>query len=332
MNIGSLKLEGRTILAPLAGITTLPFRRMVKACGCSLVCSEMISAKGIFYDSKKTFALLDTHPLERPISIQIFGSDSVSMAMAARTIEKQGRVDAIDINMGCSVKKVVKTGAGVALMHDIDNARAVMEAVRESTSLPLTIKIRSGWDSSGWQAMKIAGVAENVGVDAVVMHPRTASQGFRGRADWSLIGKLKDNITIPVIGNGDIVTVMDGLRMMEETRCDAVMVGRAAMTNPFILADIDDILSGKSLTHRSFDDIFSVMKDFIRASVDYFGEEIACRMMRSRLTSFVKGWPECSKFRGDFSRITSRDQALELIESYQKSIDNSSVTGSLYGD
>ncbi|MBF0201772.1 MAG: tRNA dihydrouridine synthase DusB [Desulfamplus sp.] len=326
MNIGSLKLKGKTVLAPLAGITNLPFRLMVKGCGCSLVCSEMVSAKGLFYGSQKTFALINTHPLERPVSIQIFGSDPLSMSMAAGTIEKHGVADIIDINMGCSVKKVLKTGSGAALMQDGQKARAVIAAVRESTSLPVTIKIRSGWDSSGSQALGIATAAQKAGVDAVAIHPRTATQGFRGRGDWSIIAKLKENLSIPVIGNGDIVTAADGLRMMEETGCDAVMAGRGVMVNPFMLADIDDIVAGKPLEQRSRDDIFSVMKGLITASVEYFGEEIACRIMRSRIAFFVKGWPESSKFRSAISQITSMEQALEIIKSYQDSLHRQSIT------
>ena len=227
---------------------------MVKSQGCALVCSEMISAKGLFYNSEKTFMLLDTKPDESPLSVQIFGSDPQSMSDAARVIEDRACADIIDINFGCSVKKVLKTGAGAALMQDITRAEKIIRAVRCATKLPFTIKIRTGWDSSGCQAFDIAKMAEANGVDAVAFHPRTALQGFRGRADWSLIKMLKQQLSIPVLGNGDILSAKDGVRMIHETGCDGVMVGRAAIGNPFILSQIDHMLMGRStqaITPRS---------------------------------------------------------------------------------
>lgn len=326
MNIGKLKVHGHTVLAPLAGITNLPFRRIVKRCGCALVCSEMVSVKGLLYNSDKTFSLIQSTPEERPLSIQIFGSDPAEMAKAAAIIEKKGNADIIDINFGCSVKKVVKTGAGVALMQNVENAEQLLMAVRDAISLPLTIKIRSGWDSSGIDAFRIAEVAQRCGVDAIAFHPRTASQGFRGKADWSLIKELKANLSIPLIGNGDILSAEDAIQMTQQTGCDAVMVGRAAMSNPFILSDIDKLMpedatiiykNGKS---RSSDEIFSVMKELLSASVEYFGEEPACKMMRSRLAWFVKGLPGCSVFRSALTSIKSMHQAMRLINEYQISL------------
>ncbi len=366
MKIGKVNIEGHTVLAPLAGITNLPFRRIVKQCGCSLVCSEMISVKGVLYKSEKTLSLLQTTPEEKPLSVQIFGSEPKEMAKAAAIIEntpvvtsqsehnicdKEGVLevadvkvaDIIDINFGCSVKKVVKTGAGVALMQNIAKAEEVIKAVRDAVSLPFTIKIRSGWDSSGVQAFKLAEIAEKLGVDAITFHPRTASQGFKGKADWSLIKRLKANISIPLIGNGDISSAEDGVRMIKETGCDAVMVGRAAMSNPFILSDIERLLSEyqsedkspnssdsqsfsdsltKSYQNRSSDEIFAMMKELLKSSVDYFGELPACKMMRSRLVWFVKGYPECSKFRQALTNINSMSDALDIINNYQEFLAN----------
>lgn len=357
MNIGNLKIEGHTVLAPLAGITNLPFRRIVKRCGCSLVCSEMVSVKGILYNSEKTFSLLETTPEEKPLSVQIFGSEPKEMAKAAKIVEQStfhpsdlttntaaNRVaDVIDINFGCSVKKVVKTGAGVALMQNIANAEDVIRAVRDAISIPFTIKMRSGWDSSGIQAFKLAESAQKLGVDAITFHPRTASQGFKGKAEWSLIKELKSNISIPLIGNGDITSAEDGVRMIKETQCDAIMVGRAAMGNPFILSDIEHLLSEydskdkssnssdsqsfsdsqtKSYQNRSIDEIFSVMRELLKSSVDYFGEKPACKIMRSRLVWFVKGYPECSKFRQSLTKIESMNQTLDIIDNYQEFLAN----------
>lgn len=361
MKIGKLNIDGHTVLAPLAGVTNLPFRRIVKRCGCSLVCSEMVSVKGLLYNSAKTRSLLQTEPDERPLSVQIFGSDPSEMAKAAALIEKsasppshllnkEGRssiADIIDINFGCSVKKVVKTGAGVALMQNLANAENLIRAVRDAISTPLTIKIRTGWDSSGTQAFKIADIAQKYGVDAIAFHPRTASQGFRGKADWSLIKQLKANMSIPLIGNGDIVSAADALRMVQETGCDAVMVGRGAMVDPFILSDIEELLSEdkspnsfkseqcdpsessspaaspfKSDKNRSIYEIFNVMRELLKSSVDYFGEVPACKMMRSRLIWFVRGYPECSRFRHALTNIESLSQALDIISEYQDYLAN----------
>lgn len=320
MKIGSLVLQGHTVLAPLAGVTHLPFRRIVKRCGVSLVCSEMVSAKGLMYNSSKTENLLQSIPEENPLSVQIFGADAYSMAHAADSIANAGKADILDINFGCSVKKVVKTGAGVALMKDAGNARRILTAVRKVVTIPLTIKIRSGWDVSGDQAIDIATMAQDCGVDAITLHPRTAYQAFRGSADWGLIRKLKQRLSIPVIGNGDIMTAHDGIKMMECTGCDAVMVGRCAMGNPYIFSQIEALAAGDMLKIPSMAQQFNLMRSLVDACVDGFGEAVACRMMRSRLVWFVKGWDGCSHFRRALTGITSRDQALELIDDYEHKI------------
>ena len=317
MKIGSLTLRGNTVLAPLAGVTHLPFRRIVKNCGVSLVCSEMVSAKGLLYNSSKTEDLLRTIRDERPLSVQIFGADADAMAHAADVIANGGGADILDINFGCSVKKVIKTGAGAALMKDAGNARRILTAVRKVITIPLTIKIRSGWDTSGEQAIDIATMAQDCGVDAVTIHPRSAHQAFKGTADWGLIHKLKQRLSIPVIGNGDILTAYDGIRMMETTGCDGVMVGRAAMGNPYIFSQIEALAAGGPLKIPSLAQYFDLMRCLVDACVDGFGESVACRMMRSRLVWFVKGWDGCSHFRRNITGITSRQQALELIDAYE---------------
>ncbi|PIE62037.1 MAG: tRNA dihydrouridine synthase DusB [Desulfobacterales bacterium] len=317
MKIKTLDIPGITFLAPLAGITNLPFRQLVKTCGAAVVCSEMVSAKGIFYHSKKTVTLLHTHEDERPLSVQIFGSDPESMGKAAAFIDQAGTADILDINFGCSVKKVVKQGAGVALMRDPKRSEQIIRAVRQSTTLPFTIKIRSGWDASGDQALTIAKIAADHGVDAIAMHPRTASQGFKGHADWSRIKRLKHEIGLPVIGNGDIKTPEDAVRMIEETGCDAVMVGRGAMVNPFLLSQIEALITTGNYKHPSPQDIFRKMEALIHMYVDYFGEETACKMLRGRLSWFIKGLPGASAFRRALSRLDSMENAIALIKKYK---------------
>jgi len=320
VKIKNLKIHKRTFLAPLAGITNLPFRLLVKEFGCGVVCSEMISAKGIFYNSKKTLDLISSKKGEQPLSVQLFGSDPDSLASAARVVQDLKVADIIDINFGCSVKKIVKQGAGVALMKEPGLSEIILKAVRKAIDLPLTIKLRSGWDSSGQQALKIAQIAQDSGVDAITLHPRTAGQGFKGLSNWNLIKELKQQMFIPVIGNGDINYAEDARKMITFTGCDAVMVGRAAMKNPFILSQINDLLETGSYKIPSNYKMFRAMERLTDKYVDYFGEEPACKMLRSRLSWFVKGLPGCSVFRKNLSGINSQNQIQSLIKEFETSI------------
>lgn len=314
MKIGSLQLENITIAAPLAGISNLPFRVLMKEAGCALVCSEMISANGLVYRSRKTLQLMDSLPEEKPLSVQIFGSDPSIMAEAAAIVQDSG-ADILDINFGCSVRKVVRTGAGVALMRSPGNAEEILSAVKKAISLPMTVKIRSGWDGSGNQAIEIARIAEDCGADAVTVHPRTASQGFSGTADRSVIARVKQALSIPVIGNGDISAPEHALRMLEETGCDAVMVGRAAVGNPWIFSGILSLLRGETPVPAALSLRCKAMIRYLDASVAYFGEDQACRMMRSRLGAFVKGLSHSADFRESLKGISSREEAVSLIRS-----------------
>lgn len=320
MNIGTAVVDNPTVLAPLAGITNLPLRLLVKEAGCGLVCSEMISSNGLVHQSEKTHRLMDSCPEEKPLSVQIFGSDPGIMAEAAQIVATSG-ADIVDINFGCSVKKVLKTGSGSALMKTPGLAREVLSAIRKAVDIPVTIKIRSGWDRSGAQALEIAGIAEDCGVDAIAVHPRTAAQGFRGKADWKIIAAVKKQAGIPVLGNGDIQTPEDALRMFAQTGCDGVMIGRAAIGNPWIFEGIQALIENRGpYEEPGLEQRFEGMLRYLRSSVQYFGEKHACYMMRSRLCWFVKGLRNSSRFREAIKKVSTEKQAADLIQGYQKTL------------
>ena len=321
MKIGPVTLENPTVFAPLAGITNLPMRLLAKAEGCALVCSEMISAKGLVMQSEKTRNMLQSHPDEKPLSVQLFGSEPQVMAQAARMVEASG-ADILDINFGCSVRKVLKTGSGSALMKEPKLAGDILMAVREAIRIPLTIKIRSGWEPSGKQALDIAQIAQDCGVDALAVHPRTARQGFSGHSNWEIIRQVKQTVTIPVIGNGDITCPADAVDMLAQTGCDAVMVGRAAFGRPWIFSEILATLAGRPVSPTPHEKRFRIMKRFLNASVDHLGEKTACFMMRSRLGWFSKGLPHSARFRESIKQISTRNQAIDLIAAYRTLIED----------
>ncbi|WP_028314458.1 tRNA dihydrouridine synthase DusB [Desulfatibacillum aliphaticivorans] len=320
LKIASLKLDNPLVCAPLAGVTNLPFRLMAKRHGAALVCSEMISSNGLIRYQKKTMELMASKEEERPLSIQIFGSDPGVLADSARIVAEHG-ADIVDINFGCSVKKVLKGGAGSALMADLPRAEKILKEVRKAISLPFTIKMRSGWDASGDEAMALGRIAQDAGVDAVALHPRTAKQGFSGHSDWSQIKRLKQELTIPVIGNGDVTKPEHVLEMMEQTGCDGVMIGRAVLYAPWIFRQALCLLENRPMEEIDLDDRKKALFDYLDDTMDYLGEEHGCRVMRSRLAWFVKGLPNAAKFRGEITRIASKEQARDLIEEFFRSIE-----------
>ncbi len=321
MEIGLITLDNITVLAPLAGITNLPFRLLAKEAGCALVCSEMISSNGLVYKSINTLELLKSQPEEKPLSVQLFGSEPSIMAEAAAIIEASG-ADILDINFGCAVKKVLKTGSGVALMKDPQRVEAILQAIRKTIKIPLTIKIRSGWDKSGVQALNIAEIAQACGVDAIAVHPRTATQAFGGKADWPLINAVKKKVSIPVIGNGDIVVPQDALRMQKETDCDAVMIGRAAIGNPWIFSQVLSLINGNEIVCPDLSQRFDIMVKYIESLTSCFGEHRASLMMRSQLGWFVKGLHCSSRFRESIKRISTEQEAKALIKEYRNFLVN----------
>jgi nifR3 family TIM-barrel protein len=316
MNIGSLHLDSPILLAPLAGVTHLPVRLLAREAGCALVCTEMVSADGLAHGSPYTLPYLRSLPAEKPLAVQIFGSDPAVMAAAAAIVQDSG-ADVVDINFGCAVRKVVKAGAGVALMRTPKRAEALLRAVRKTVRVPVTIKIRSGWDRSGREALDIGAIAEGCGVDAVTIHPRTAAQKFSGQADWALIAALKRRLAIPVIGNGDIRTAQDAERMLSETGCDAVMIGRRAVGYPRIFTEVLARLRGQPPPPAALEDRLATMRRYVDLTVACYGEETALRLIRSRLGWFAKGLRSAAALRQAAAKTETISAALELIDAHR---------------
>ncbi|MDI6776148.1 MAG: tRNA dihydrouridine synthase DusB [Syntrophales bacterium] len=297
MKIGKLSLKSNVFLAPMAGITNLPFRTLVREFGCALAFTEMISAAGLVRNTGKSYRYLDSSPDDRPLGMQIFGSDPDVLAEAAQIVTDRG-ADLLNINMGCPARKVVQTGAGSALMKDPAQVALILRTVRKATLLPLTVKIRSGWHHHDRKALEIARIAEDCGANAVILHPRSAEQGFSGSADWNIIETVKKNLHIPVIGNGDIRSAEDALRMINMTGCDGVMVGRGVLGNPWIFRDIALSLGGQHVfPSPSLSERKTVIKRHLNMEIVYAGESFGIRSFRKHLLWYTKGLRGGSQFR-----------------------------------
>jgi tRNA-dihydrouridine synthase B len=319
LKIGDIELNNRLMLAPMAGVTNLPFRLMVRGMGADLAFSEMVSAMGLTLNVAKTLILLRSHPSERPLAVQIFGSRPDAMARAACIVVEQG-ADLIDINMGCPVKKVTKTGAGASLMKDPKMAQDIVSAVRQACPLPLTVKIRSGWSPDQPSACEIAHILEDCGADAVTVHPRFATQGYSGKADWGMIASVKQRINIPVIGNGDINSPSDALRMEKETGCDGLMIGRAAVRNPWIFRQIMQMENGLPVHDPGISERRSLIMEHYNFLSDVMEEHRAALRMRGLLLSYTKGLPGSGRFRERFTKIKDVRSLISSMDDYFNSL------------
>jgi nifR3 family TIM-barrel protein len=309
-------------MAPMAGITNLPFRTLVHEFGCDLAFTEMISAMGLVRGTVKTFRYLDTDGADRPLGVQIFGADPKVMAEAARIVEGHG-ADLIDINMGCPVRKVVKNGSGAALMKSPEKIREILDAVRNAIKVPLTVKIRAGWNKSTINAPEVAAIAADCGVDAVIVHGRTAEQGYTGRADWEIIKEVKNRIRIPVIGNGDLRAGVDALRMRDVSHCDAFMVGRGALGYPWIFQEINAVLDGRPVTALpSLAERKSVISVHLEKEIAYAGERIGYRGFRKHLLWYTRGLRGGAHFREVASHLKTADQMWETFDRFLSCEDN----------
>ena len=315
LRIGSLNLKNWLVMAPLAGITNLPFRIIVKNLGAGLVTTEMISAKGLTLGHQRTFKYLKSHPDERPLSVQIFGPDPDVMARAAQIAIEKG-ADIIDINMGCPARKVVKTGSGAHLLRVPQTAKEIVSAVRRVCSVPLTVKIRTGWSPDQPVALEIARIIEDCGADAITIHPRFATQGFSGQADWSIIAKTKEHLKIPVIGNGDVFSPSLALEMKRQTACDGVMIGRGAVGNPWIFMQALEMAQGLEATPPRLSERRALIMEHFRLLTLDMGEPRASKVMRGLLLRYTKGLPNSSRFRGTFTGIKSLESLMSALDSY----------------
>ena len=315
LKIGNVGLSSPFVLAPLAGITDGPFRRLCSEAGAGLVYSEMVSAKGLWYKDKNTGGLLEILPGEGPVAYQLFGHEPEIMAFAARELDKRDNV-IFDINMGCPVPKIVKNGEGSALMKNPDLAHDVVAAAVKNTSKPVTVKIRAGWDADSINAVEVAHAVSAAGASAIAVHGRTREQYYSGKADWSVIAAVKRAVDIPVIGNGDVTDGASALRMMEETGCDFVMVARGALGNPWIFRELNAAWRGEPLPPPpTKEDKKQMMLRHFNDVLDLKGEYVAVREMRKHVGWYLKGVPGAAAFRGKINQINS---AVELRKAIQE--------------
>lgn len=313
MKIGNVTLKNNVILAPMAGVTDLPFRLLCKELGAGLVCTEMVSAKAIAYHNKNTIPLLEVAQEERPTSLQLFGSDPDIISEMAAYIEERP-FDILDLNMGCPVPKVAGNGEGSALMKRPDLVGAIVEKVVQRIHKPVTVKIRSGFTADTINAVEIAKVAEAAGASAVAVHGRTREQYYTGTADWEIIRQVKEAVKIPVIGNGDVDSPQAAKKMLEETGCDGVMIGRAARGNPWIFREVAAYLETGSLIERpNKEEILEMMLRHTKMQLEFKGEYTAMREMRKHIAWYTAGFPHSAKLRGSINEVETYEQLEELL-------------------
>lgn len=318
LKIGNIELNTNVILAPMAGVTDLTYRSICKEMGAGLVYTEMISAKGLYYKDRKTEDLMKINEINRPVSLQIFGSDPKIMAYVVEGyINNRRDIDIIDVNMGCPAPKIVKNGDGCSLMRNPELAGKIIYEIKKVSNKPLTAKIRSGWSPDTINAPELAKTLEFNGLDMLAVHGRTREQFYTGKADYSIINEVKRNIKIPVVGNGDIYTPQDALKMVEETSCDAVMIGRGILGNPWLIMNTLKILNNdRDFFIPSQLDRINMIRKHANMLVDELDEKIAILEMRKFAAWYMKGMNNSSEVRNSVNKITTKDELFQILEEY----------------
>lgn len=322
--IGNVKIKNQVVLAPMAGVSNTSYRKIIKSMGAGLLCAEMVSDKAIMFGSKKTIDLLKMDETERPISQQIFGSDVESFVEAAKFIESNMHPDIIDINMGCPVPKVaIRAQAGSSLLKNPDKVYEIVKSVVDCVNVPVTVKIRSGWDSESINAVEIAQKIASAGASAITVHPRTRAQGYSGKSDWSIIKRVKESVSIPVIGNGDITSCYEAKRMLEETGCDAIMIGRACIGNPWIIKETVEYLDNNILPKPiSFEERIKMLKkhyDILESDIGPIGANLE---IRTHALSYLKGLPKNAKIKNAICQTKTKEEMFNILDNYLKQLEN----------
>lgn len=319
MRIGNIELKNKLVLAPMAGITDLPFRLLCKEMGADLVFTEMVSAKGIYYGDENTKNLSQTDSKERPVAMQIFGSDPMIMANVVENyINHRDDIDIIDINMGCPAPKIVKNNDGCALMKDPELVREIIRNIVKVSKKPLTIKIRKGWDNESINGIEIAKIAEEEGVSAITVHGRTREMFYSGRADWDFIKEVKERVKIPVIGNGDIFEPEDGIRMLDYTKCDAIAIGRGSMGNPWIFRRIINLMEGKEDFLPTVEERIDMAIRHLEMACEYKGEIVGVKEMRKHITWYLKGMRDSNPVKNAINRMIDKEEIKETLLRYRE--------------
>lgn len=324
ITLDTLKIEVPLFLAPMAGVTDLPFRRICREFGAEVTYSEFVSSEGIVRLNEKTLRYLTLHPEEKPVGIQLFGQDPQVIAEAAAFVEFRFNPDIIDLNFGCPVPKVVKKGGGSAILRDLNHVFAVASAVVKAVKVPVTAKIRSGWDEKSLVIPEIGPILQDAGMKLITLHPRTTHMRYTGRSDWSLIGKLKASVQIPVIGNGDIRSAHDALTMMKETGCDGVMVGRGAFGNPWLLSQIRAVLCGEDpVPDPTPLEKCKMMKRHFREMCTFHGLSTAYNLFKPHFAWYSTGIPHASRFRQEANRCRSVMEMMAVIDAFTAHVSES---------